>query len=86
MECEVPSSCSFLCIVSASFLLAGEWKLSSELAAHVISTSTFAAHAHFAAASVSSVTVNAQTHALFSLISGTLRLVPELRNALDGLS
>ena len=35
---------------------------------------------------VSSVIVNAQTHALFSLISGTLRLAPEQSNALDGLS
>ena len=33
-----------------------------------------------------SMIVNAWTRALFSLISGTLRLVPELRNVLDGLS
>ena len=50
VECEVPSSRSFLYIVSAPFLLAGEWKLSPELAAHAISASTFAAHAHLTTA------------------------------------
>ena len=50
VECEVPSSRSFLCIVGAPFLLTGDRKLTPEIASRAISSSTFAAQCCLAAA------------------------------------
>ena len=77
LECEVPSSCSFLRIIGVSFLLAGGSKLTPEGASKALLSSAQASSICLAAPPRVVRILPVPTLVLFSSTSGTHRLVPE---------